>query len=336
MRIAVTRRADISCIDGVNRFIYVLAEGLENLGHKVFLIGHTARYQKKAIEIFGPKVKEAYKLSSKESNYAKIAIDWLFKGSLLIKRLKIDAILMNGIVPILSSKLKVAICHGVFESKYTRIGSLLYNTCDIVVCVSSKLRNELRMRGIIIPIPIKISLYKARPLEEREPLILHVGTRPVKNPEISIKAVKILREKGYNLRLLIAGPLRSDLPKYDFVNYTYEVSLREIYSRALALMLPSSYESFSYVTLEASASGTPVIVSSAVPPEAVIDNVTGFVVKGLDPEAYAEKIELLLNDEELWKELSRKALEHSKRYDVSIVAKQWENVIKQACQRRNG
>jgi glycosyltransferase involved in cell wall biosynthesis len=58
----------------------------------------------------------------------------------------------------------------------------------------------------------------------------------------------------------------------------------ELLCKAKALILPSSYETLSYVTLEAMACGTPVIVSSAVPEEAVINNFNGIRVNSFNPE----------------------------------------------------
>ena len=38
MRIALIRRVDITHIDGVNRFIALLAEGFAKLGHEPFIL----------------------------------------------------------------------------------------------------------------------------------------------------------------------------------------------------------------------------------------------------------------------------------------------------------
>jgi len=40
---------------------------------------------------------------------------------------------------------------------------------------------------------------------EREDVFVHIGTRPVKNPQIGIKAIRILKRKGYNVKLVVVG-----------------------------------------------------------------------------------------------------------------------------------
>jgi len=59
-----------------------------------------------------------------------------------------------------------------------------------VICVSHKLRDEVRdVLGIdcdVIPLPMKLELFKPENFEEQDSTIVHVGSRPVKNPQIGI------------------------------------------------------------------------------------------------------------------------------------------------------
>ena len=50
--------------------------------------------------------------------------------------------------------------------------------------------------------------------------MIHIGTRPVKNPHISIEAVKILRKRGFNVRLIIIGALET-LPTDNSVEHRW-------------------------------------------------------------------------------------------------------------------
>ena len=40
MNIAIIRRWDVSAIDGVNRFVFTLADGFRRLGHRVMVFCH--------------------------------------------------------------------------------------------------------------------------------------------------------------------------------------------------------------------------------------------------------------------------------------------------------
>jgi len=160
----------------------------------------------------------------------------------------------------------------------------LYKRYDKVICVSYKLREEVRsVLGVdceVIPLPMKLELYKPRSISEREDIVVHIGTRPVKNPHISIEAVKLLRRRGFNTKLIVIGAL-SEHPKDESIEYRYglrENEKNELLCKAKALILPSSYETLSYVVLEAMACGTPVVVSKAVPEEIVVNNFNGIRV----------------------------------------------------------
>jgi glycosyltransferase involved in cell wall biosynthesis len=86
----------------------------------------------------------------------------------------------------------------------------------------------------------------------------------------------------------------------------------ELLCKAKALFLPSSYESFFYVALEAMACGTLLVVSNAVPEEVVISNCNGIRVNSFNPVDYANALKKLLIDEEQWLKLSRNGLEFVK------------------------
>ena len=202
-----------------------------------------------------------------------------------------------------------------------------------LICVSYKLREEVRsVLGVdceVIPLPMKLELYKPKSISEREDIVVHIGTRPVKNPHISIEAVKLLRRRSFNTKLIVIGA-SLELPKDESIEYKYglrENEKNELLCKSKALILPSSYESFGYVVLEAMACGTPVVVSSAVPEEVVISNFNGIRVNSFNPEDYADALEKVLTDEELWLKLYRNSLEFVKQSNYIEIAKRYISII---------
>jgi glycosyltransferase involved in cell wall biosynthesis len=85
-----------------------------------------------------------------------------------------------------------------------------------------------------------------------------------------------------------------------------------------------------HVTLKAMASGTSVVVSNAVPEEVVINNFNGIRVGSFNPEDYANVLEKLLTDEELWLKLSRNGLEFVKQFDHIGIVKRYVNTISES------
>jgi D-inositol-3-phosphate glycosyltransferase len=102
------------------------------------------------------------------------------------------------------------------------------------------------------------------------------------------------------------------------------------YSAAEVCVIPSRYESFGMVALEAMACGTPVIASRVGGLMYTIeDGKTGFLVPDQDPEALADKIELLLSNRELGERMGREALAVTAQYDWSQIAGQIRGVYAQ-------
>jgi len=91
--------------------------------------------------------------------------------------------------------------------------------------------------------------------------------------------------------------------------------LRLFYAAADATVMPSYYESFGMVALEAMACGCPVVASRVGGLTTTVkDGVTGYLVPEGDPTALAERLERLLHDPEtrarLGLQASRWAADH--------------------------
>jgi glycosyltransferase involved in cell wall biosynthesis len=73
----------------------------------------------------------------------------------------------------------------------------------------------------------------------------------------------------------------------------------------------------------------PVVVSSAVPEEVVINGFNGIRVNSFNPKDYANALEKLLTDGELWLKLSRNGQEFVRKFDYVKVAKGYETIIRE-------
>jgi D-inositol-3-phosphate glycosyltransferase len=95
------------------------------------------------------------------------------------------------------------------------------------------------------------------------------------------------------------------------------------YSAAEVCVVPSHYESFGMVALEAMACGTPVIASRVGGLTFTVkDGRTGFLVPNDDPGALAGKLKLLLTDDDLRSRMGQEGTRLARRYGWSIVATQ--------------
>jgi glycosyltransferase involved in cell wall biosynthesis len=102
-------------------------------------------------------------------------------------------------------------------------------------------------------------------------------------------------------------------------------NLPEKLSNASIFAFSSLYEGFAMVLTEAMACGLPV-VSYACPygPEEIVTNgIDGFLVQVGDEEKLAERIEYLIEQESVRKEMGEAALEKSKQFEMDKIIGQW-------------
>jgi D-inositol-3-phosphate glycosyltransferase len=93
------------------------------------------------------------------------------------------------------------------------------------------------------------------------------------------------------------------------------------YSAAEVLVMPSHYESFGMVALEAMACGTPVIASEVGGLAYLVRNgETGFTIPDQEPEMLCDKISWLLNEKELHAKMSGQAEEYAQNYAWAKIA----------------
>ncbi|MEM0172219.1 MAG: glycosyltransferase family 4 protein, partial [Thermoproteota archaeon] len=161
-------------------------------------------------------------------------------------------------------------------------------------------------------------------------------TRSIKNPLVSVRAVELLRERGYDVELAIIGGksdnLEREVASKKFVKLLSELSEEEknrVLCSAKALILPSSGEAFSYTSLEAMACGTPPVVSYAVPEDVVVHGCNGLRVGTLNPVDYANALEKLVRDEELWVHIHQNAIAYVRKFDHIEVAKKYLELIEE-------
>jgi D-inositol-3-phosphate glycosyltransferase len=106
-----------------------------------------------------------------------------------------------------------------------------------------------------------------------------------------------------------------------FLGKKSQDTLPYYYSSADVLIMPSYYESFGMVALEAMACGTPVIASQVGGlPFLVKNGKTGFVIHEKDPEAIADALLRIMTDANLKNQLGSNAAEYALDYSWSLIA----------------
>jgi D-inositol-3-phosphate glycosyltransferase len=132
--------------------------------------------------------------------------------------------------------------------------------------------------------------------------------------------------------------LHSQLGLGDLVTFLGAKSqdkLPDFYAAAEAVIVPSDYESFGMVALEAMACGTPVIASEVGGLAYLVqDGVTGFHVPTREPAELAGRIRLLLENNALRREMAIAARQAAERYSWPLIANQIEQLYLEAAGRK--
>jgi D-inositol-3-phosphate glycosyltransferase len=198
-------------------------------------------------------------------------------------------------------------------------------------------------RVAVIPCGVDVELFRPRPTApararlglDAEHVLLFVGRlTPIKGLETLLRALSVLRADGLSaarLRLLVVGGtkgeeagsghlrrLAHDLGIGDWVDFRGpqpQGVLTDYYGAADVCLIPSRYESFGMVALEAMASGVPVIASRAGGLAVTVqDSVTGRLVPEGDVSALAQAVAGLLADDPARHALGVRAVEWARRF----------------------
>lgn len=159
-----------------------------------------------------------------------------------------------------------------------------------------------------------------------ENVVLYVGRiEPLKGVDILLKAFSLM-ENISETRLMIVGGnvnqsseisklrlLSSKLSIDEQVTFTGAVEHRELpiyYNATDVFALPSYYESFGLVALEAMACGKPVVASRVGGLKSLVkDGVSGYLIPWRCAEPFANKLDILLKNNSLNKKMGEAARE---------------------------
>jgi D-inositol-3-phosphate glycosyltransferase len=180
-------------------------------------------------------------------------------------------------------------------------------------------------------------------------MLLYVGRiEPLKGIDTLIESMAIMKQRGildiFPMCLAVIGgdpdvsdeQITAEMERLQAMRESYGIddmimflgrqdqdTLQYYYSAAEVVVVPSHYESFGLVALESMACGTPVVASETGGLAFLVkDGETGFHVPAADPEALADRLIELMQDNELREKLGKQASEYAKGFTWSIVADQ--------------
>ena len=95
-------------------------------------------------------------------------------------------------------------------------------------------------------------------------------------------------------------------------------------------ILPSRFEGFPLVLLECMSYGVPAVAYDCPcgPTEIIRDGFDGFVTEYMNPQALMDKVQMLIENEMLRKEMGQRARKDIQRYKLDVIMGKWENIYR--------
>jgi glycosyltransferase involved in cell wall biosynthesis len=172
------------------------------------------------------------------------------------------------------------------------------------------------------------------------------GTRyAIKGGDLLLEAVRILSQtmtdQGRLSRIVVAifgeeaePTMAGDIPVM-FLGELTDSELRKAHSAADVLVVPSRIENLALVALEGHACGVPLVVSNGTGlTDVVEDGVTGFHATKNDPKDFAQKIQRLLENDQLRQDFSQAARRRAlDLWQPDPVAERYASILRHAAGR---
>jgi len=216
---------------------------------------------------------------------------------------------------------------------------------DVITVPSEFMFNNLESRGvksIIIPNIINFNDYKFKFRDEFKPKLLWMRTyHPVYNPIMAIKTIEILKDKGINVNLIMAGfdsGYKKEVEDYIKENKLEEYvtvkgvilgnEKQEVADNCDIYLNTNNIDNTPVSLIEMGAMGLPIITTDVGGIKYMYKNeVNAFLVKENDFVSMANYVELIINNSEKTKSIVKNSYEYSRLYDSENVLKMWEDLI---------
>ena len=221
-----------------------------------------------------------------------------------------------------------------------------YDNSDVLVPLSEKIlehykdlqpkRDSKKLRVITNPLNLNS---KEIDFEKKHKTILFVGriSEYQKRLSLIIEIWKIIliakKYDDWNLKIVGDGEdletIKEKAKNLDRIYFEGQREPESYFEEASIFIMTSAFEGFGMTLAEAQKYVCiPVAMDSFLSLHDIIKNgENGFITPNGDINAMAEKIQLLMTDEHLRKEMALNGLKSVKKFDVKIIAQKWEGLF---------
>lgn len=341
MKIILWPALYIPSIGGLEMMTHSLALGLKSLGHEVLVLTdgkEQGQYTIEGVEVFTfPLTRFLYEF---QLSSLKTLLDAIHA---LLDKFSPQLVHIHGWIECYSfyqtrifSKRKDCVCltiHGFLEQDNYQTGACfrLWSQLSGVTVVSRSLLLTLQQQNFDTQ-KVRV-IYNGAPIPKEPPQtpvsgpqrLLMIGRlSKEKRFDIGFHALKTLLEKRPDLKLSLlgGGPLYEDLLQLrhslgldhavEMTNFVPPSQVQAYIDSAHLILIPSFYESFCLVALQAALRGRPVIASNVYGLKEVVENGrTGVLIEPNDPWLLAQTIDQLLSSPKQMEQMGHDAYQRA-------------------------
>lgn len=245
------------------------------------------------------------------------------------------------------------------DKTYSPVVTFSINESSAITAVSNNLRDEtyanfkIEKEIQVIYNFVDAKRFNKKPLTpfkqviapDNEWIIVHSSNfRKVKRTDDVVRVFEKVNKVIPSKLLFVGdGPERSHIEslarqsdaKKDIVFLGRQEEVEDIMAISDLFLLPSEYESFGLVALEAMAAEVPVISTNVGGlPEINIEGVTGFLSNVGDVDNMADNIIKILSDENLLKTMKKNALKQANKFDMENIVPQYVDLYNRMLAKR--
>ncbi|HOA82828.1 MAG TPA: glycosyltransferase family 4 protein [Thermodesulfovibrio thiophilus] len=202
-----------------------------------------------------------------------------------------------------------------------------------IITVSNKTRDNFRVNSAVIPNGISEVLLYEKSLNHD--YIAYIGRIDIYNKGLDVLLTAV---KNIKIKILIAGKGKDEnkltkkiknlnITNIHFIGFLAENKKVSFISKAKFLIMPSRFEGQGIVALEAASMGKPVIVSDIPELRWVVEAGFGISFKSEDATDLAEKINFLLQRDDLITEMGKRGIEYAKQFTWDRIAEKYEHYL---------
>lgn len=238
--------------------------------------------------------------------------------------------------------------YGKYQQPVRGLRDFVYKRAKALVVLTEGYKREFQTAGVerVEVIPNMISIKERQHVEGEKEIVAVGRLAQEKGFDTLISAFAKVAERleGWELKIYGGGVMMEQLKQQikesgmdGKIEMMGEVAdIERVYANAAFGVMPSRFEGFPMVLLEAAAAGLPMVAFDCpTGPKEILKEGGGLLVENQNVEALGETIVKLANDAELRKKLSAETSAIRDTYAPEKICRQWETIINEVINGRN-